>query len=753
MATISEALRTALELHGAGRRDEAVALCDRILAVDPNHGPTLYFAGTLLCQLARFDEARSLLVRAVVQDPGLIPAHANLAKIDAGAGDWANALASSRRVIALAPADAPAWDLLGTAAHRGGRSDAAIAALQRAHRLAPGANHQKLGVLLFERGRSHLEARRNERALSDLTVAASLLPFDADLGFARAVALIELGRTAEGIALCRRLTTWNPASAPLLHVFGLALTQTGGDGLSILRRASALDPDNPDPCEALAMAFDGKDPEEALRWSTRALSLKLRAIPPAPPEPLPEPAAGRTLDVVSFSLWGSLEIYCGGAIDNARRIARDLPGWRCRFYHDDSVPAHILAELASLGAELIGMPRNAVSGQGLFWRFLAADDPTVRRFLCRDCDSRITARERATLREWLESGQPFHAMRDHVMHMELIQGGLWGGTAGLLPPVGPTIDAFTANRSSRWNDQHFLAEWLWPRVVDRILVHDGVHGALGRPFPEPVAPGETHVGAKLVHVVRLPEMDAAGTGPWMEATGRHGRLAFPQHAPHIGLSLDTLGEWLEIEAALCARYLKAGGVALDTGAGIGAHALAFARAAGPQGHVVAIEPSPSLFAGLERSLALNPDVSVTARRTLPDGLGDGLGDRLAGLPAGRRIDLVRATLTGPPLDPLVLEDLASHRPVFYFRVAADAALHDAMARLKPLGYRLWWHIAPVFNPANRSGRTGNPFPGLVTVNALALPDGHGDVPSRLAPIDTAGASWRDAVWRLACDGG
>ncbi|MCG5240363.1 tetratricopeptide repeat protein [Azospirillum doebereinerae] len=750
MASITEALKAALDLHGAGRLDEAATLYGRILSVDPEHARTLYFAGTLLCQQGRFADARGLLVRALAQEPDLVAAHANLAKIDAGADDWNDALAGCRRIVALAPADAPAWELLGTAERRNGRADDAIAALRRAHRLVPGTDGSKLGLLLFERGRAHLDARRNAAALADLTAAAALMPFDPELGFARATALVELGRDTEAVALCERLMAWSPAEPPLLHNLGVALMRTGrADArLNVLRRASALDPDNPEPCHALAAAFDGRDPEEARRWSTRALSLKLHAVAsPVPPVTLPPASTtGRTLDVVSFSLWGRLELYCGGALENARRIPRELPGWRCRFYHDDSVPAHVLAELTSLGAELVGMPNASTDRQGLFWRFFVADDPTVRRFLCRDCDSRTTAREHAAVRAWLDSGLPFHVMRDHVMHMEPVMGGMWGGVAGHLPPLRPQVDRFTASRSGRWDDQHFLAEWLWPRIAGRVLVHDDLHGALGQPFPEPMAAGDSHVGAKLFPLVRLWETRAAIEAELDDAPGRHGRLVFPAAAPHIGDSLETLGEWLETETALCARFLKPGGMALDASAGIGAHALAFAKAVGPRGQILAVEPSPGLFACLVRSLALNGEAPIAVCRTLPEAVSRP--------PSHGRVDLVRATLASADaaLDPLILEIAARHRPAFYFRIAGDGAQRDAATRLMPLGYRLWWHIAPVFNPANRKGRVGNPFPGLVSINTLALPDERGDSTPGLTRIDTPDSSWQEAAWHVTCDG-
>ena len=40
---------------------------------------------------------------------------------------------------------------------------------------------------------------------------------------------------------------------------------------------------------------------------------------------------------------------------------------------------------------------------------------------------RLTAREEAAVSEWLESGFPFHSMRDHRQHGTEILGGMWGG--------------------------------------------------------------------------------------------------------------------------------------------------------------------------------------------------------------------------------------------------------------------------------------------------------------------------------------
>ena len=66
------------------------------------------------------------------------------------------------------------------------------------------------------------------------------------------------------------------------------------------------------------------------------------------------------------------------------------------------------------------------------------------------------------------------------------------------------------------------------------------------------------------------------------------------------------------------QILKAGDVALDIGANIGAHTLPIARCVGPSGHVHAFEPTVFAFAKLEANIARNPELGerITAGQTL-----------------------------------------------------------------------------------------------------------------------------------------
>ena len=50
----------------------------------------------------------------------------------------------------------------------------------------------------------------------------------------------------------------------------------------------------------------------------------------------------------------------------------------------------------------------------------------VDLYVCRDLDSRFSAREQSAVSEWLDSGQPIHAMRDHPAHNTPLLGAAWG---------------------------------------------------------------------------------------------------------------------------------------------------------------------------------------------------------------------------------------------------------------------------------------------------------------------------------------
>ena len=144
------------------------------------------------------------------------------------------------------------------------------------------------------------------------------------------------------------------------------------------------------------------------------------------------PSAGRAgKSIIAFSLWGRHAAYNYGALINLALAAKVYPGWTCRYYVGADVPGAIVDHLVKGGAEVLH-PDAFPGVPMLYARFLPLDDPTVARFLSRDCDSRLNDAEAGLVAEWEKSGAPFHVIRDHVLHTEPIMGQLWGGRAGRL---------------------------------------------------------------------------------------------------------------------------------------------------------------------------------------------------------------------------------------------------------------------------------------------------------------------------------
>jgi len=335
------------------------------------------------------------------------------------------------------------------------------------------------------------------RARGDLRAAERLLrealflrPDFPDALYNLGTTLIEADRPAEAIdPLTKRAR--DPAAGADVHAnLARALHAVG-------RTAEAL----PHGRHALLL----KDAQACQSFRSRSGQALARA--PAPPFD-----ASRThQNVIAFSLWGTRATYVDGAIANAN-LARSLyPGWTCRFYLDESVPGAARDALTRAGAQLMMMPR-ATPPYGLFWRFFAADDPSVRYFLCRDTDSRLNAQEAEAVAAWLRSGQSFHIMRDAPFHTELMLAGLWGGVGGRLGGIRNAIDQYYRAGDHRWIDQDFLRAEVWPRIRELTLIHDSCYDLFGaQPFPRVgrLSPPH-HVGAGYVITEREGESTRPG---------------------------------------------------------------------------------------------------------------------------------------------------------------------------------------------------------------------------------------------------
>jgi tetratricopeptide (TPR) repeat protein len=239
--------------------------------------------------------------------------------------------------------------------------------------------------------------------------------------------------------------------------------------------------------DALKVAYfhTGKT-EEAVRWGQRAIEVRDTEACRNPPHvAVSEPAGPPSgQNVISFSLWGTAPYYGYGAMINLVLAGRVYPGWTCRYYVAADVPRPCVAYLRDNGADIRNI-EDEYPGVGLFQRFLVMNDRGVGRFLVRDCDARLSAAEANLVQQWIDSGYPFHVVRDHVLHNELMIGCLWAGRTDCGIDIVELMRLyFTQGTNAKYgHDQRMLGRMLWPLIRSRCLVHDkyyhlaGVHEA------------------------------------------------------------------------------------------------------------------------------------------------------------------------------------------------------------------------------------------------------------------------------------
>jgi tetratricopeptide (TPR) repeat protein len=205
-------------LASAGRHADALARCDRALAIDPALPAAHYNRGNALRALARPAEAAAAYERALALDPGLASAHGNLAAVLVELDRPAEALAHCEQALALAP------DYVDALANRGklllalDRPGDALASLDAALARAP-----QHADALQSRGTALRRLGRVDEALASYESALACDPRHADACNNRGTLLAELDRHEEALACYERALELAPRHAEAHYNRGNAL--------------------------------------------------------------------------------------------------------------------------------------------------------------------------------------------------------------------------------------------------------------------------------------------------------------------------------------------------------------------------------------------------------------------------------------------------------------------------------------------------------------------------------------------------
>lgn len=212
--------------------------------------------------------------------------------------------------------------------------------------------------------------------------------------------------------------------------------------------------------------------------------------------------------IISFSIWGTDKMYLDGALENLLIASKIYPEWTCRFYLRNDVPYEVEDILYTNGAEIVRIePPYKGEWEGLYWRFYPAADSSIERFISRDIDSILNVREAAAVNEWIESGKPFHIMRDHEFHSMPILGGMWGCIGGEVPDMVELIRKY-GDFSKKGADQIFLEKTIWKQAYFNNITHGEYYkdkfnyNNCIKPFPkhEELPKDSPYVGSIVEHI-------------------------------------------------------------------------------------------------------------------------------------------------------------------------------------------------------------------------------------------------------------
>ncbi len=234
------------------------------------------------------------------------------------------------------------------------------------------------------------------------------------------------------------------------------------------------------------------------------------------------------------------------------------------------------------------------------------------------------------------------------------------------------------------------------------------------------------------------------------AQGKDGYYLYNQNDMYVGKAIEKYGEFSALEMSLLSQLCRPGDTVIEVGANIGSHTVGLAKRVGPTGRVLAFEPQRLLFQTLCANIALNSLVNVECywaavsskpgTITVPEpdpteednfagismlGADEGLQvdclvlDRFLSLP---RVKMLKVDVEGMEADVLRGGEqlIGRHKPIIYVendRIDSSEAL---IRLIDSMGYRMYWHLPPLFNPRNFYSEKENIFPNVVSVNMICI---------------------------------
>ena len=234
--------------------------------------------------------------------------------------------------------------------------------------------------------------------------------------------------------------------------------------------------------------------------------------------------------LITFSLFGDNPLYCEGAVENARLAKEIYPNWTARFYVAEDTPEEYTWKLKDYDAEVY-IRQRCNQYDGLNWRFIPLVDDTVECWISRDCDSRLSWRERRAVDEWLTTDKSVHLMRDCHNHGYSMMAGMFGVNNKLFHSRYGKMDLDNPYQQNREDDQLILHTHIWPKIIHDHICHD--HWSHNVPVGQPTTQARDHVSHEEAYGVGLVKYVTGDVRRQLPAIypPKQDNRPFPEHEP------------------------------------------------------------------------------------------------------------------------------------------------------------------------------------------------------------------------------
>jgi len=239
---------------------------------------------------------------------------------------------------------------------------------------------------------------------------------------------------------------------------------------------------------------------------------------------------------------------------------------------------------------------------------------------------------------------------------------------------------------------------------------------------------------------------------------KHGYTLYNKNDKYIGRSIETYGEFSELELTLFEQICKPGTIMIEVGANIGTHTMALSHLVGENGRVYAFEPQRIVFQTLCANMALNSITNVEAFQVaVSDEEGSLLipdfdyasennfgGIELDKFTEGRKVPKVKLdnflaleALDFMKIDVEGMEEgvikgaaimIEKYKPILYVENDRVEKSESLIQTIKDLGYKIYAHNPTLYNPNNFAKNTENIFGNIASKNILCV---HHDSPLKV----------------------